>query len=87
MVAPVESPLALKLAEFEWIRETCDELPIVLLDDVTSELDEMRTNLLFEALSQLPPQVFLTTTRLESDLYRRFPSHTFEVRAGVAKRV
>jgi len=78
--------LAAKLSELEWIRATCGTLPLLLLDDVTSELDEMRTRLLFEALHELPPQVFLTTTRLEPELYQSFEPAIWEVRGGVAKR-
>ena len=79
--------LALKLSEFDWIREKTDELPLFLLDDVTSELDEMRTGLLLEALNELPPQVFLTTTRIDAAFYRGIPTRLFEIRAGTAKWV
>ena len=36
--------------------------PVLLLDDVSSELDEQRADLLFNYLKQFDGQVFLTTT-------------------------
>jgi len=76
--------LALKMAELDWIHRASGELPIVLLDDVTSELDELRTRLLFEALHAAPPQIFLTTTRVDRKLFGEIPGHAWEIRAGVA---
>jgi DNA replication and repair protein RecF len=57
--------LALKLAEIEVIAETRGVLPILLLDDVSSELDRSRTAALFAALRDHYGQVLLTTTRPE----------------------
>jgi DNA replication and repair protein RecF len=78
--------LALKLSELEWIRNAADETPLLLLDDVTSELDETRTRLLFAALRASPPQVFLTTTRRDADLYASFSPTVWEVSSGTVKR-
>jgi DNA replication and repair protein RecF len=51
--------LALRLASHELRRLTGDEAPVLLLDDVFSELDARRSASLVE---QLPPgQVLLTT--------------------------
>ena len=55
--------LALRLAERQLIEETVGEPPIVLLDDVLSDLDESRRNQIF-ALSLTGGQTFLTTTDL-----------------------
>ena len=55
--------LALKMAEIEVISEARQARPILLLDDVSSELDRARTTALFAVLGQQPGQVFLTTTR------------------------
>lgn len=55
--------LALRLAERQLIEETIGEPPIVLLDDVLSDLDESRRNQIF-ALSLSGGQTFLTTTDL-----------------------
>jgi len=55
--------LALKLAEMEFIEEKKGSKPILLLDDVFSELDEFRQNYLLETLSGV--QTFITTTHDE----------------------
>ena len=54
--------LALKLAELELIRDLTGKDPIVLLDDVTSELDDRRIKYLLEVLQNLSAQTFITTT-------------------------
>ena len=54
--------LALKLAELELIRDLTGKDPIVLLDDVTSELDDSRIKYLLEVLQNLSAQTFITTT-------------------------
>ena len=58
--------LALKLGELELIRETTGKTPIVLLDDVFSELDEGRSLFLFQLLRRLNAQIFITSTRQEA---------------------
>ena len=57
--------LALKLGELELIRETTGKTPIVLLDDVFSELDGERSSFLFQLLGRLNAQTFITSTRQE----------------------
>ncbi len=57
--------LALKLAELEFMREETGEYPILLLDDVMSELDYSRRKFLTEAIRN-KVQVFVTTTGLHS---------------------
>ena len=57
--------LALKLAELELIRATTGRNPIVLLDDVTSELDYKRIGYLLGILQNLSSQTFITTTHAE----------------------
>ena len=54
--------LALKLAELELIRALTGKDPIVLLDDVTSELDDRRIKYLLDVLQNLSAQTFITTT-------------------------
>ena len=44
--------LALRLSEIELIHEVSGEYPVVLLDDVFSELDESRCNALLECVSE-----------------------------------
>ena len=57
--------LALKSAEVEVIASARQVAPILLLDDVSSELDVARTAALFRFLQEQQGQVFLTTTRPE----------------------
>ena len=57
--------LALELAEMQVIAEARGVGPILLLDDVSSELDRLRTAALFRALCDGRGQVILTTTRPE----------------------
>lgn len=58
--------LSLKLGELELIRETTGKTPIVLLDDVFSELDGERSSFLFNLLGRLNAQTFITSTRQEA---------------------
>jgi DNA replication and repair protein RecF len=57
--------LSLKLAEIELIHEEVGEYPLLLLDDVLSELDEYRQTQLIRTF-QRKVQTFITTTGLES---------------------
>lgn len=57
--------LSLKGAEVETIRDAREVEPILLLDDVSSELDATRNAALFELLHARVGQVVLTTTRPE----------------------
>lgn len=56
--------LSLKLAEIELMKEVTREYPILLLDDVMSELDNDRQMKLLETISE-KIQTFITTTSLE----------------------
>lgn len=53
--------IALKIAEFWYLKERCAELPVILFDDVFSELDETRSRQLLEMLAAMG-QTFITTT-------------------------
>jgi len=55
--------LALKSAELACIAEARGVQPILLLDDVSSELDAERLAALFDHLAATASQIFLTTTR------------------------
>lgn len=57
--------LALKSAELTTIAQARGVQPILLLDDVSSELDPQRTSALFDYLGTTESQIFLTTTRPE----------------------
>ena len=56
--------LSLKLAEIELMYEMTGEYPILLLDDVLSELDDSRQTHLLNAI-QNKVQTFITTTSLD----------------------
>jgi len=53
--------LACKMAELEFVRSEAGEYPVMLLDDVMSELDASRRQYFLEAIGQ-KVQVFLTST-------------------------
>jgi DNA replication and repair protein RecF len=57
--------LSLKLAEIELMNEEVGEYPVLLLDDVLSELDQYRQTQLIETF-QSKVQTFITTTGIES---------------------
>jgi DNA replication and repair protein RecF len=57
--------LALKVAELACIRETRGVEPILLLDDVSSELDPTRVGAVYDFIRSTQSQVFVTTTRSE----------------------
>jgi len=69
--------LALKLAEAEYIKEVSGETPLVLFDDVFSELDLERQKRLLELFSA--EQVFITTTHLD---FRREDATVWNVQDG-----
>ncbi len=56
--------LSAKLAEVEWLRQEVGEMPILLLDDMVSELDPDRRNYLLATLARAD-QVVVTTTDTE----------------------
>jgi DNA replication and repair protein RecF len=57
--------LSSKLAELEVVRRATEVHPMLLLDDVSSELDAARTQAVFDFLRDTESQVFVTTTRPE----------------------
>lgn len=74
--------LSVKLAELELIREEVGEYPILLLDDVLSELDQFRQTQLIETFRQ-KVQTFITTTGTESiDMSRIGDARIFRVSDG-----
>ena len=63
--------LSLKLAEIELVKEKIEDYPILLLDDVFSELDKKRQNFLLDEISDV--QSIITCTGLEDLIENRFP--------------
>jgi DNA replication and repair protein RecF len=57
--------LALKVAELAHLQQELQEPPLLLLDDVASELDEERRRKLFEVMASLDCQTLVTVTERE----------------------
>lgn len=64
------SALSLKLSELELVKELSHDSPILLLDDVLSELDGSRQNHLLSAIQNI--QTFITCTGLDDFINNRF---------------
>jgi DNA replication and repair protein RecF len=79
--------LAWKVAEIENLHATNGFLPLLLLDDVSSELDPERNAFLMNYLAESGAQTFLTTT--DAGLVQRAAGADtvwYTVRQGVAVR-
>ena len=75
------SALSLKLSEIELVRKSISDTPVVLLDDVLSELDSSRQNYLLNNISDT--QTIITCTGLDEFVRNRFTvNRVFEVIAG-----
>jgi DNA replication and repair protein RecF len=78
--------LSIKLAERQLIEEMVGEPPILLLDDVLSDLDDLRRRHLFETVAKTDSQTFVTCTDLDA-----FPQSilqgaaVWEVKSGVVQ--
>lgn len=73
--------LSLKLSEIELVRQITKETPILLLDDVLSELDSKRQNFLLNNLCDT--QTIITCTGLDEFIRNRFHiNRVFEVKDG-----
>ncbi len=78
--------LALKIAELLVLAQRTGRVPILLLDDVSSELDRTRNRRLFGLLSRLGGQVFLTTTHRDFILLDESRAD-FRIEQGKVERV
>lgn len=79
--------LSLKLAEIELIQSEIGEYPILLLDDVLSELDDYRQSHLLNTI-QGKVQTFVTTTSVDGiDHVTLREASTFEVNHGSMKQI
>ena len=75
------SALALKLAEIELVRNVIHDSPVLLLDDVLSELDSNRQNFLLNCIHST--QTIITCTGLEEFIRNQFHlNRVFEVING-----
>lgn len=74
--------LSLKLAEIELVRRKIGDTPILLLDDVLSELDSNRKGYLLDSIKDI--QTFITCTGLEEFIDRQLDiDQLFYVRNGI----
>ena len=64
------SALSLKLSEIELVRQTIHDTPVLLLDDVLSELDSNRQNYLLNSIHDI--QTMITCTGLDVFVRNRF---------------
>ncbi len=82
--------IALKAAEFEYLRTAKNEMPIMLFDDIFSELDSSRTSRVFRNILHSGAQTFITTTESEQ-LRRSIPDGIevafFRIALGIAERL
>ena len=62
--------LSLKLAEIELVKSIIKDTPVLLLDDVMSELDHDRKNYLLESIKEI--QTMITCTGLDEFVKNRF---------------
>ncbi len=73
--------LSLKLSEIRLVERTIHEKPVLLLDDVLSELDHHRQNCLLDAIDNI--QTIITCTGLNDFVENRFTvNKVFEVKNG-----
>lgn len=64
------SALSLKLSEIELVKQTIHDTPVLLLDDVLSELDSNRQNYLLNSIHDI--QTMITCTGLDEFVKNRF---------------
>ena len=73
--------LSLKLAQIQLMREVMKESPILLLDDVLSELDSNRKTYLLESIKDT--QTIITCTGLDEFISKHLPiQRMFQIKAG-----
>lgn len=77
--------LTLKFTEIELLKEKTKEWPIFLLDDVFSELDEVRQNYLFNKLKGV--QTFITTTHADFLEIIKSDKILYEVNEGIFNKI
>jgi DNA replication and repair protein RecF len=75
---------ALKIAEFFYLKDRCRETPIMLLDDVFSELDEQRSSRLLKFLETLSQTVITSTNQHLFDRRMQFDGRNkiFQIHGG-----
>ena len=78
--------LSLKLSEIELVKKMTNDTPILLLDDVLSELDSSRQNYLLNSIGNI--QTIITCTGLDEFINNRFEiNKVFKVTSGTIAAV
>ncbi|KPU42958.1 DNA replication and repair protein RecF [Oxobacter pfennigii] len=78
--------LSLKLSELEFIKSECSEYPVLLLDDVLSELDINRQKFLLDSLKNI--QTIITCTSINDIIeFRKNDRYLFEVIEGKINKI
>ena len=73
--------LSLKLSEIELVKQAIKDTPVLLLDDVLSELDKHRQNYLLDSINDI--QTLITCTGVEDFVNHRFSiNKVFHVHEG-----
>ncbi len=73
--------LSLKLSEIELVKQIIKDTPVLLLDDVLSELDKHRQNYLLDSIHDI--QTLITCTGLDEFVNHRFSiNKVFHVQSG-----
>lgn len=74
--------LSLKLSEIDLVKKITNDIPVLLLDDVLSELDSNRQNYLLNSIGNI--QTIITCTGLDEFINNRFEiDKIFKVTDGV----
>lgn len=77
--------LSLKLSEIELVKRIIKDTPILLLDDVLSELDKHRQNYLLDSIHDI--QAVITCTGLDEFVNHRFSiNKIFHIKNGQAAK-
>ena len=75
--------LSLKMSEIELVKQVIKDTPVLLLDDVLSELDKHRQNYLLDSINNI--QTIITCTGLDEFVNHRFSiNKIFHIRNGHA---
>lgn len=76
--------LSLKLSEIELVKSSIQDTPVLILDDVLSELDSSRQNFLLNSIHDI--QTIITCTGLDEFVKNRFEvNKVFKVKNGTVK--
>jgi DNA replication and repair protein RecF len=75
--------LSLRLAEIDFIHQEIGEYPVLLLDDVLSELDDLRQKNLVLAMSEKVQTIITTASLFQLNDKLRNAARLFHVRSGI----